>query len=117
MGDLGLMSADVLLHKVYTVYGRCVEISVCDMGILTSWKQEKGTDLEYICRGCGEPFGVEYYICPECGGYSVERSQAGQSVDFDNHSKTWEGRLVEELKRRLTIDRSFTESNTARVRR
>lgn len=95
----------------------CVEISAWTMGILTNRKQVDEADSVYICRGCGEAFELEHYLCPECGGYSVERAQAGRSVDLDTHSGTLVGRIVVGLKRRLTIDRSFTGSNTARVRR
>ncbi|MFA1610408.1 hypothetical protein [Halobellus rubicundus] len=26
----------------------------------------------YVCKGCGTAFDVQYHVCPECGGYSVE---------------------------------------------
>jgi len=87
------------------------------MGVRTNHNQESATDPVYVCRGCGEAFGLEHYICPECGGYSVERPYAGRVADVDNHAGTWVGRLVGELKRRFSMNRSFTESNTARVRR
>ncbi len=31
----------------------------------------------YECSGCGERFAIEYYSCPDCGGYRVER------IDWD----------------------------------
>lgn len=27
----------------------------------------------YECLTCGERYEVEYYVCPECNGFSVER--------------------------------------------
>jgi ribosomal protein L37E len=30
-------------------------------------------DRPFVCRGCGERYEVEYYTCPACGGFSVER--------------------------------------------
>lgn len=27
----------------------------------------------YECRTCGERYELEYYVCPECDGFSVER--------------------------------------------
>ncbi|WP_458187652.1 hypothetical protein [Haladaptatus sp. NG-WS-4] len=27
----------------------------------------------YECKGCGASFGVQYQVCPECGGYTIER--------------------------------------------
>ncbi len=89
------------------------------MGVLTNPKQEEDADSQYVCRGCGEAFDLEHYTCPECGGYSVERPQAGRSVDSDTHSqlRTLGGRVVVELKRRFTIDQQFTESNTAKVQK
>ena len=89
------------------------------MGVLTNRKQERDGDARYVCRGCGEAYGLEHYICPECGGYSVERSEAGRSVDSagHSHSGTLGGRVVVELKRRFTMDQQFTESNTAKVQK
>lgn len=26
----------------------------------------------YECKSCEEPFGVQYHVCPACGGFSVE---------------------------------------------
>lgn len=28
----------------------------------------------YACQCCGCRFAVQYQVCPECGGYSIERS-------------------------------------------
>ncbi|MFB6160916.1 MAG: hypothetical protein ABEJ61_07030 [Haloferacaceae archaeon] len=27
----------------------------------------------YTCRGCGRSFDLQHHVCPECGGFSVER--------------------------------------------
>jgi rRNA maturation endonuclease Nob1 len=27
----------------------------------------------YACRGCGAGFEMRYHVCPECGGFSVDR--------------------------------------------
>ena len=29
-------------------------------------------DRPYHCKGCGTGFEVQYHVCPECGGFSVE---------------------------------------------
>jgi rRNA maturation endonuclease Nob1 len=29
----------------------------------------------YVCEGCGTSFDVQYHVCPECGGYSVEHCE------------------------------------------
>ncbi|SEO38781.1 hypothetical protein SAMN04487948_102180 [Halogranum amylolyticum] len=26
----------------------------------------------YRCHGCGTEFELQYHVCPDCGGYSVE---------------------------------------------
>jgi rRNA maturation endonuclease Nob1 len=31
----------------------------------------------YVCRGCGVTHEVQYHVCPECGGFSVEARTAG----------------------------------------
>jgi Zn finger protein HypA/HybF involved in hydrogenase expression len=27
---------------------------------------------QYTCLSCGVSYEVQYHVCPECGGYSVE---------------------------------------------
>ena len=27
----------------------------------------------YLCPGCGSRFELQYHVCPECGGYSIQR--------------------------------------------
>jgi len=29
----------------------------------------------YTCLSCGASFEVQYHVCPECGGYSVEANR------------------------------------------
>ena len=87
------------------------------MGPLTTRRLEQEDDPTYICCGCGEAFDLEYYTCPECGGYSVERARFDQSVTVGTQSRPLLGRLMAGLKRRVTIDQTRTESNTARIRR
>jgi rubrerythrin len=29
----------------------------------------------YECQGCGTRFRREYYVCPKCGGYSLDRAE------------------------------------------
>ncbi|WP_049987621.1 hypothetical protein [Halobellus rufus] len=28
--------------------------------------------VQYHCLGCGSVYEVQYHVCPECGGFSVE---------------------------------------------
>lgn len=28
----------------------------------------------YECQGCVARFGTQYYVCPACGGYTIERT-------------------------------------------
>jgi lipopolysaccharide biosynthesis regulator YciM len=46
------------------------------VGAISRLKRLVGTTqpADYECRGCGAAFDVQYYTCPECGSYSVERS-------------------------------------------
>ncbi|MFC6826276.1 hypothetical protein [Halopelagius fulvigenes] len=30
------------------------------------------TEYPYVCLGCGVSYDVEYHVCPNCGGFSVE---------------------------------------------
>jgi hypothetical protein len=33
-----------------------------------------GADLaEYVCLGCESGFEARHHVCPECGGFSVDR--------------------------------------------
>jgi len=34
--------------------------------------EEMTESAPYACKGCGTAFDVQYHVCPECGGYSVE---------------------------------------------
>lgn len=27
----------------------------------------------YLCPGCGSRFELQYHVCPDCGGYSIQR--------------------------------------------
>ena len=27
----------------------------------------------YLCPSCGARFELQYHVCPECGGYSIQR--------------------------------------------
>jgi len=29
---------------------------------------------EYVCLACETGYDVQHHVCPECGGYSVERT-------------------------------------------
>lgn len=31
-------------------------------------------DGSYRCQACEAEFEVQYHVCPECGGFSVERA-------------------------------------------
>mgnify|MGYP000109066845 FL=1 len=41
----------------------------------------------YACLGCGATYDVQYHVCPECGGYSVELRQTGLDPDGDPGSR------------------------------
>jgi len=32
------------------------------------------TRADYVCRNCDTALDVQHHVCPECGGYSVERT-------------------------------------------
>lgn len=34
---------------------------------------EDDTRPEYACLACETGYDIQYHVCPECGGYSVER--------------------------------------------
>lgn len=34
---------------------------------------EDDTRPEYACLACENGYDVQHHVCPECGGYSVER--------------------------------------------
>ncbi|SFR47340.1 hypothetical protein [Halogeometricum limi] len=31
------------------------------------------SEFPYVCRGCGSAYDVQYHVCPDCGGFSVDR--------------------------------------------
>lgn len=33
----------------------------------------------YACQSCGRRFSLQHQVCPECGGYAIER------VDWSEH--------------------------------
>ncbi len=35
---------------------------------------ESVPDPVYKCEGCDNSFTVRYQVCPECGGYTIERN-------------------------------------------
>jgi len=39
------------------------------------------TERPYRCRGCGTRYDLQYHVCPECGGYSVE-PEPGRDLDL-----------------------------------
>lgn len=45
------------------------------MGIIDHAIQfaSRHTQRPYECRSCRTSFEVEYHVCPECSGFSVER--------------------------------------------
>ncbi|SDX57049.1 hypothetical protein [Halobellus clavatus] len=34
--------------------------------------RETEQSTPYACLGCGATYEVQYHVCPECGGFSVE---------------------------------------------
>jgi rRNA maturation endonuclease Nob1 len=44
--------------------GRLIELA----GLSASESRSRS----YVCRSCGRTFEVQYHVCPECGGYSVD---------------------------------------------
>jgi rRNA maturation endonuclease Nob1 len=34
---------------------------------------EQTRNPPYACKCCDSRFAVQYQVCPECGGYSIER--------------------------------------------
>jgi rRNA maturation endonuclease Nob1 len=51
------------------------------MGVVEDWAsaiwQSEDDDPVYECQRCESQFEVEYYVCPDCGGYRVERTDWG----------------------------------------
>ncbi len=51
------------------------------MGVVDEWAsaiwQSEDDDSVYECQQCESQFEVEYYTCPDCGGYRVERTDWG----------------------------------------
>lgn len=50
------------------------------MNIVTTLKQEiTNTDppepLPYECGSCGVRFELQRHVCPDCGGYTIERTE------------------------------------------
>jgi rRNA maturation endonuclease Nob1 len=41
------------------------------------------TELPYECQACGTQFAVQHQVCPECGGYTIDRAEWMDSVSDD----------------------------------
>ncbi|WP_330630392.1 hypothetical protein [Halocatena halophila] len=42
----------------------------------------RDTECEpYECRRCGEKFSFQYQVCPDCGGYAIERFDWSAQLD------------------------------------
>jgi ribosomal protein L37E len=45
------------------------------MGLIRRFGVIEKPDCPYECKRCETAFSVQYQVCPECGGYSVEREE------------------------------------------
>lgn len=43
--------------------------------------RDETAEHTYECKGCGQPFELQYQVCPSCGGFSVERADWSSSGD------------------------------------
>ncbi|WP_158413710.1 FmdB family zinc ribbon protein [Haladaptatus cibarius] len=54
-----------------------VTFEPADMGLMrrlgVGSESESDSNDPYECRGCETSFTVRYQVCPECGGYTIER--------------------------------------------
>ena len=49
----------------------------------------------YACRGCGETYEVQYHVCPECGGFSVEFEASKRDIDRSDDGRPKTERVEE----------------------
>lgn len=54
----------------------CVSLTGDESVSVLSWLRDHQStddaDWDYECQTCGAQFELEYFVCPECGGFSVE---------------------------------------------
>jgi rRNA maturation endonuclease Nob1 len=36
---------------------------------------DDATEFPYECQACETRFAVQYQVCPECGGYTIDRAE------------------------------------------
>lgn len=85
------------------------------MGIFTEEERAQTDDLVFICRGCRETFEMEYHVCPECGGYRVERDRNHRLNESTGVDQSRLRQWAATLKQRFTIIQMFDESNTDKL--
>jgi rRNA maturation endonuclease Nob1 len=44
---------------------------------------DDATEFPYECRVCESRFPVQYQVCPDCGGYTIDRVEWGDSATDD----------------------------------
>ncbi|SFQ18468.1 hypothetical protein, partial [Halolamina pelagica] len=54
------------------VYGE-EEVTMALVNRLQGLLADEDPTEPYLCPGCGSRFELQYHVCPDCGGYSIQR--------------------------------------------
>ena len=50
-------------------------------GLLATIFNSENTDGQYECQHCGARFNLHHHSCPQCGGYSIDRTEWTATTD------------------------------------